>query len=96
MVRVQGEAYGRVYDYTCEVLSRTPELVVLVTQTESERCHLIALVPRHVGSSFDEPDTEVGGKPATICGMAFDGEYCALAYFIEDASGDIEVLVHEY
>ena len=86
MIIVRGEAYGRTYDYECDLISRTDERAVF--ETKSEPKHRIEITPRYIGSRI--------GKPITVCAFFFNGKYTALALFREDNENNIEILPHEY
>jgi len=95
MITVYGEAYGRTYDYECELISRTDKEAIFATRTEPK--HEIRITPRYVGSIIGSADfNDRDGKPTTVCAFLFDGEYVALALFKEDADGNIEITPHEY
>lgn len=94
MITVRGEAYGRTYDYECDLISRTDERAVF--ETKSDPKHRIDLTPRYVGSRIGSHDCEDRDqKPATICALLFDGKYVALALFKEDGE-NIEIIPHEH
>lgn len=94
MITVKGEAYGRSYDYACELVSRTSEDVAF--ETKSEPKHHIRLTPRYVGSQIGSNDFEdKDGQPTTICAFYFDGEYAALAFYQEKGK-DIKIVPHEH
>lgn len=94
MILVRGEAYGRKYDYECELISRTKEEAVFVTKTEPR--HTIKITPRYVDASIGNGDlVDNRGRNATVCAFLFDGEYVALALFTE-SNEVIEINPHEY
>lgn len=89
MIHVHGEAYSKNYNYKCTLESRTDQEAVFLTK--SKPSHIVRLTPRYTGSRIGSLDCKEG----TICAFFFDGEYVALALFIEQGN-DIEVIVHEY
>jgi hypothetical protein len=84
---VRGDTYGRHWNYLCDVVTRTPERVVLRTRTEPER-HLIELTPRFVGGKMGKPS---GRGSGTICNLTFDGQPTAAAEYYEHQGGILVV-----
>lgn len=93
MITVCGEAYGRSYNYKCDLVSRTKEEAVF--KTKSKPRHIIKIRPRYTGSCIGSRDCDHNGKPTTICAFFFNEEYVALALFIEDGK-NIEIIPHEH
>ena len=91
---VHGNAYGRTYEYECDLASRSDEEAVFLIRGHK---HEIRLTPLYVGSKMGSPDIAADAKlgPATVCAFFWDGEYAALALFREHGE-TIDIWVHEY
>lgn len=94
MITVRGRAYGRIYDYECELIDRSYSKAIF--ETKSEPKHRIEITPRYVGSRIGSKDfNNDDGKPTTVCAFFFDGEYVALAFFKEYGQ-NMEIIPHEH
>lgn len=80
---VRGETSDRQWNYICDVITRTPERVILRTRTEPET-HLIELTPRFVGDKMGKPSGRAHG---TFCNMTLDGQPAAFAEYYEHQGG---------
>ena len=90
---IKGGAYGKVYNYKCNLVSCSDFEAVFTTKTKPE--HAIRIKPRYVGSKIGSKDCDTPDGPATICAFEFDGQYVALAFFVENKK-NIKIIPHEH
>lgn len=91
---VHGNAYGRTYEYECDLVSRTDEEAIFVSRNEG---HEIKLTPRYADSKLGSTDipADAEHRAATVCAFYWDGEYAAFA-LLEEQGNAIDIWVHEH
>jgi hypothetical protein len=65
-------------------------------RTESNPPHTVIVRPRYVGAKLGDRETGPPAEVGTICALSFDGDYVALALWVERSNGDVLVIPSEH